>query len=106
MRTHERVTLAMLVVAGVLASVLATALSFAELSVQVVVTAAVFVPLAVTQSRHNRTGSAMSSGFMSGGTGIPAGRPAAPHWDPARADPSLDGGSFSLAAGASPHPPR
>ncbi|RSM70667.1 hypothetical protein DMH04_44460 [Kibdelosporangium aridum] len=105
MRTDERVTLAMLVVAGVLA----TALSFAEPSVQVVLTATVLVPPAMALSRLNRTGGAMSSGLVSGGAGILAGHPAAgasPHWDPARADPSTDGGSFSLAAGASPHPPR
>ncbi|MCE7009625.1 hypothetical protein LWC34_43485 [Kibdelosporangium philippinense] len=107
MRTHERVTIALLIFAGVLA--------LAGPRVQVVLTVAVLVLLTVatrstpTLILRDRTGGAMSSGFVSGGSGIAAGHPAAAdaaahHWVSARADPSIDGGSFSLAAGASPHP--
>lgn len=89
MRTSERVAFAMFVIAGVLA--------FGEPRVQAVLVTTCALLLVMGFSRY-------------------AGRSAAPHITNtgpraglgigARPVPSTDGGSFSLAAGASPHPPR
>ncbi|MBE1471103.1 hypothetical protein [Kibdelosporangium phytohabitans] len=105
MRTRERLTPAMLAIAGLLVVVAATALITDGPRTQVTFMAAATLLLAMTMS----TGRAISGNpaqhpTSGAGERSPAAL-AAGQGRGGQPGPSSDGGSFSLAAGASPLPP-